>query len=391
VVGDLLRAGSGSVTLTGTSGPDILIGGSAADTLVGGGGSDTFYVNAMGDVVQETPGQGTATVYVSASSWTATSGSAITSVIAQGSANIKLIGNGSAMTLISNTGVDTLDDGGGPATLVGNGASDIFIVRNAATVVQALAGSHETVQTTLASYTLPANVANLTSIGTASFYGVGGSVAGTLTGGPGSDTLVSGSAVESLIGGALSNTFYVNNANDVITAPSSANSVEFASVSGVRAGVNVAELAFTGSGNDVGYGNSTAVLLMGNAGNDTLIGGSGNDTLDGGLGADMLTGGTGSNLFRFDGFTGGVDKISNYVSTQDHIGLSASGFGITSLSQLSFEFGTSLNPLAGHANVLYNTATGALYYDAVGGDGHIVQIATLTTHPVLSSSDFVLA
>ena len=129
---------------------------------------------------------------------------------------------------------------------------------------------------------------------------------------------------------------------------------------------------------------------MGNAGNDTLIGGSGNDTLDGGLGADMLTGGTGSNLFRFDGLAGGVDKISNYVSGQDHIGLSASGFGLSSLSQVSFEFGTSLNPVAGHANVLYNTTTGALYYDAVGGDGHMIQIATLSTHPTLSSSDFVL-
>ena len=391
VIGSLLQAGSGAVTLTGTTGSDILLGGSSADTLVGGGGADTVYVNNASDVVQETPGQGTATVYVSASSWTATSGSAIASVIAQGSANIKLIGNGSAMTLISNTGVDTLDDGGGPATLVGNGASDIFIVRNAATVVQALAGSHETVQTTLASYTLPANVANLTSIGTASFYGVGGSVAGTLTGGPGSDTLVSGSAAENLIGGASSNTFYVNNANDVITAPSTAHSVEFAAVSGVRVGVNVAELAFTGSGNDVGYGNSTAVLLMGNAGNDPLIGGSGNDTFDGGVGGATLTGGTGTNLFRFDTITSGADKISNYVSTQDHIGLSASGFGLSSLSQVSFEFGTSLNPVAGHANVLYNATTGALYYDAVGGDGHIVQIATLTTHPTLSSSDFVLS
>ena len=391
VVGDLLQAGSGAVKLTGTSGSDILIGGSSADTLVGGGGADTFYVNNAGDVVQETPGQGTATVYVSSSSWTATSGSAITEMLAQGTSNIKLVGNGQAMTLVSNTGVDTLDDAGGAATLVGNGAVDSFIVRNAGTMVQALAGSHDTVQTTLSSYTLTANVANLTYIGTGSFYGVGGSVGGTLTGGPGPDTLVSGSGVENLVGGASSNTFYVNNANDVITAPSGSSSVEFSSVSGVRVGVNVSELAFTGTGNDAGYGNSTAVVLQGNSGADTLVGGSGNDTLDGGLGSATLTGGTGTNLFRFDGLTGGVDKISNYVSSQDHIGLSASGFGLTSLSQVSFEFGTSLTPVAGHANVLYNTTTGALYYDAVGGDGHIIQIATLTTHPTLSSSDFVLS
>jgi Ca2+-binding RTX toxin-like protein len=344
----------------------------------------------MGDVVQETPGLGTATVYVSASSWTATIGSAIASVIAEGSANIKLIGNGSAMTLISNTGVDTLDDGGGAATLVGAGAVDNFIVRNAATVVQALAGSYDTVQTALSSYTLTANVANLTYIGTGSFYGVGGSVQGFLTGGPGPDTLVSGSAMEHLVGGASSNTFYINNATDVVVAPTGSASVEFASVSGVRAAANVSELAFTGSGNEVGYGGSTSVLLMGNAGNDTLVGGSGNDTFDGGIGNATLIGGTGNNLFRFDAFGVGVDKISNYVSGQDHIGLSGAGFGLSSLSQLSFEFGGVLNPVAGHANVLYNTTTGALYYDAVGGDGHMIQIATLSTHPTLSSSDFVL-
>ena len=52
-----------------------------------------------------------------------------------------------------------------------------------------------------------------------------------------------------------------------------------------------------------------------------------------------------------------------------------------------------IGTVAADANdyLVYNQATGALFYDADGnGAGAAVQIALLGTHPVLTNADFVV-
>ena len=57
-----LRGFEGNDILSGGAGNDILDGGINDDTMTGGIGDDTYYVNSVGDVVNELAGEGTDTL-----------------------------------------------------------------------------------------------------------------------------------------------------------------------------------------------------------------------------------------------------------------------------------------------------------------------------------------
>jgi serralysin len=86
----------------------------------------------------------------------------------------------------------------------------------------------DTVLTTLNSYTLPANVENLSFIGSGDFIGTGNGLANTMTGGAGNDTLAGQGGADRLNGGAGNDTlsggagadtfvFQANFGKDVVT------------------------------------------------------------------------------------------------------------------------------------------------------------------------------
>ena len=94
------------------------------------------------------------------------------------------------------------------------------------------------------------------------------------------------------------------------------------------------------AGNDVLYGEAGNDVLYGEAGNDVLYGGLGADTLIGGAGNDILVGGAGADKFRFNFLSEKVDIIQDFFWTDgDKIEVSASGFGATSLSQITYNAG----------------------------------------------------
>ena len=139
--------------------------------------------------------------------------------------------------------------------------------------------------------------------------------------------------------------------------------------------------------------------LMGHGGNDVLNGGAGNDVLAGGIGNDTLTGGEGRDKFLFESELGSsnIDTITDFTPGSDQIVLENYIFkGFAQTGQLSASsFVANSNPVATttNATILYNTTTGALYYDADGtGATGPVQFAVLgtTTHPTLSVADFVI-
>ena len=85
-----------------------------------------------------------------------------------------------------------------------------------------------------------------------------------------------------------------------------------AKASGTETGVDLIagfEVAFTGSGNDVVFGNNDANFLSSFGGDDHLFGGAGNDYLAGGIGADFLVGGSG-----LDYLDAGIDSDLDTIS-----------------------------------------------------------------------------
>jgi Ca2+-binding RTX toxin-like protein len=150
---------------------------------------------------------------------------------------------------------------------------------------------------------------------------------------------------------------------------------------------------------DLIVGTAGANTLTGNGGVDFMFGGAGADTLNGGAGNDTLSGGIGNDVFVFNSATANnLDTILDFTTGADKIQLSKSIFanlGATgNLTENSFwSAAGAVKGNDANDRVVYNTTTGALYYDADGsGSGAYVQIALLGTssHPAMAFTDFVV-
>jgi len=225
---DFVLAISGPLpkTLVGTAGNDVLIGGRGHDTLSGLAGNDQ---------------------------------------------------------LQGGTGNDLLDGGPGIDTMVGGTGNDVYVVNVAGDVVTELANEGtDTVQSSI-TYTLGANVENLTLTGTTVINGTGNALDNTLTG---------NSGINVLTGGAGNDTYVVGAGDSVIENFNGGTDTILSAVTWTLAG-NVEHLTLTGSANVNGMGNVLNNTLTGSSGNNALDGGAGNDLLDGGAGNDSLLGGSG--------------------------------------------------------------------------------------------------
>jgi Ca2+-binding RTX toxin-like protein len=144
-------------------------------------------------------------------------------------------------------------------------------------------------------------------------------------------------------------------------------------------------------------GNELANRLDGVGGKDTLAGGAGNDTLVGGAGNDILTGGAGNDLFRFDAPLSGttnVDRLADFSAVADTIQLENAVFkALTATGTLAagaFVLGTQAADASDR--IVYNGATGSLYYDS-DGSGAAAQILFATVVPgvAVTIADFVIS
>lgn len=156
------------------------------------------------------------------------------------------------------------------------------------------------------------------------------------------------------------------------------------------------------AGNDIISGLGGSDTLNGSSGNDSINGGSGNDTLIGGTGKDALTGGSGTDYFVFNATLNAntnVDTLKDFVHLTDKIQLDDDIFtrmGITgtnggvAITSAKFYAGTAAHDATDR--IIYNKATGALYYDADGNgttyDAVKFAVVGTTTHPTLTYSDF---
>ncbi len=185
---NVLTGNSAANTLTGGAGNDTLDGGLGSDTLRGGTGNDTYVVNTTGDLVTEYANEGTDRVQSSVT-WalgtnlehlTLTGTSAINGT-GNASDNV-LVGNSAANILTGGAGQDTLDGGLGNDTLRGGTGNDTYVVNTTGDSVTEYANEGTDLVQSSVTWTLGANLENLTLSGTSVINGTGNGSTNTLAG-----------------------------------------------------------------------------------------------------------------------------------------------------------------------------------------------------------------
>lgn len=355
---DTMNGSGGNDRLLGEAGNDTLYGGAGTDKLEGGIGDDTYTIDDALDLVIENANEGNDLVNASISytltdnveRLTLTGTSAINGT---GNAldNI-LTGNSAANVLTGGAGNDTLDGGAGNDTLVGGVGDDTYVVDATGDVVTEAANEGiDTVKSSV-TYTLGANVENLTLTGTTAINGtgnaldnvlIGNSKNNTLTGGAGNDTLDGGAGTDTMVGGLGDDTYVVDATTDVVTEAANEGIDTVKSGVTYTLGNNVENLTLTGTSAINGTGNTLDNVLTGNSGNNSLTGNAGNDTLDGGAGTDTLTGGTGNDTYLM-GRGYGADSVVENDATAGNFDVASFLSGIA-YDQLWFERPSSTNDL----------------------------------------------
>jgi len=350
---DTLYGGAGNDQMDGGAGNDVLDGGAGGDTLYGGAGNDTYVVDNADDRAFENAGDGDlGGIDRVNASITYTLGDYIENLALQGKAAIDGTGNELNNWMFGNTAVNVLSGAGGDDLIYGGAGND------------------------------------------------------TIFGGDGADTLAGDAGNDSLSGGWGDDTYVVDSLKDVVSEGFGQGTDRVNASISYTLAENVEKLWLLGTDNINGSGNGLNNALHGNDGNnvlsallgdDTLYGGGGNDTLDGGAGNDILTGGMGADNFVF-ATNGGVDHITDFKTGVDHIQIAASLVsllgGAGALTRDAFWASTTGQAHDANDRLIYNTKTGALYYDKDGdGTQAAVQIAVLDQLPgsgaTLTYADFI--
>ena len=282
-----------------------------------------------------------------------------------GAGNDTLGGDAGNDSLIGGLGDDSMDGGAGNDTYSVDSAADAVNE-----VVAGAAGGNDSVISSAATFTLGANIENLTlAAGAGNNNGTGNALANVLTGntgnnqlagndgndklagsdgndtlsggsgndtldgGAGNDSLDGGTGNDSMAGGADNDTYVVDSTGDKVTetltqvAGGGIDTVD--STVTYTLGNNLENLTLLdsvipidGTGNALDNeidGNGKNNKLSGLAGSDTLNGGDGADTLDGGVGKDVMSGGAGNDTYVLDiavgndtvseGAAGGTDTV----------------------------------------------------------------------------------
>jgi Ca2+-binding RTX toxin-like protein len=298
------------------------------------------------------------------------------SLLIGNAANNTLIGTAFSDELRGLGGNDILNGTAGADLMIGGTGNDTYFVDNPGDVVTEAAGEGtDTIQTSLAAYTLAADFENLVFIGAGSFTGTGNASTNAITGGAGSDTLsgldgndsLNGAAgVDNLVGGLGNDTYFVDNVGDAITElAGEGTDTARATSAAYTLGANVENLVFTGVGNFAGTGNELANGITGGAGSDTLTGLGGNDSLNGAAGADNLIGGLGNDTYFVDNVGDAITELAGEGTDTARATSAAYTLG-ANVENLVF---TGAGNFAGTGNELANGITGGTGNDTLSGLG----------------------
>jgi Ca2+-binding RTX toxin-like protein len=329
---DLINGGRGDDSLLGGDGNDVLKGGGGADFLDGGAGIDTanYSDSEYGMVVSLLAGTATAipnTTYFARRGWN------------------------------ENDTLNSIEN------VTGSEHEDSLYGDNARNVLRGLGDDD-------------------------SLKGFGGN--DTLEGGVGNDNLDGGEGADGMVGGSGNDTYAVDNWFDTVTESGGygmdvvRTSVSYHLTAG--SDIEVLEAASPGA--------TTALALTGNASGNVITANAGDNVINGGDGDDELTGLGGQDAFLFNTALNedyNVDVITDFNVADDTIRLDdaifSANLGLGNISSGELVIG----PAALDANdrIIYDSNTGALYYDSDGvGGTAAIQFAELSPGLALTYLDF---
>jgi trimeric autotransporter adhesin len=280
------------------SGNDLynkLDGGIGADIMFGGLGEDDYYVDNVGDVVNETGFNSIDTVYSTVSF---TLGALVEILALQGAASINGTGNGLDNGIYGNegnnvirglSGNDGLSSGfGGIDLLYGGEGDDTYLIMvPGARAIEGASQGTDAVYSWLPSYVLPLNIENLDlyyAIGASN--GTGNALSNELRGNDSANILDGKAGQDTMFGLFGADTFFVDNPGDVVVEDGPDIDTVKSTISYVLQD-KLENLVLLGTAGIGGAGNALVNAITGNAAANALDGGAGADTLTGGLGNDL--------------------------------------------------------------------------------------------------------
>ena len=220
-VDDSLTGNFRNNVLNGANGNDTLDGKSGADIMIGGLNDDTFVVNSVGDVVIEYRNEGTDKVN---SSVTYTLPLDVENLTLTGVQAINGTGNDQTNNLVGNSAINQLNGGGGHDTLDGKAGADIMIgglgydsytVDNVNDIITENPNEGTDKINSNVTFTLSANVENLTLTGALAIDGTGNSLANYLLGNSNANRLNGGAGGDILNGGIGTNILTGGTGDDI--------------------------------------------------------------------------------------------------------------------------------------------------------------------------------
>ncbi|WP_051960051.1 peroxidase family protein [Devosia riboflavina] len=351
---DIIDGGAGNDTLTGGAGSDTIIGGLGTDTAVFAGAASAYdyAVNAAGQLVvthRNGGADGTDTLTgienlsLGGTTYAIVTGTNVDDPALNGPSgannsqlvlgldgNDTLNGGAGNDILLGGAGNDIHNGGTGNDVMGGGGGNDTYIVDSAGDIVDEAANAGIDQVNSSMSFTLGANVENLTLTGTNN--GVNGT------------------------GNALDNTINGSDGENQL---------------------------FGGGGNDVINGGAGNDLLDGGTGNDTLNGGTGNDSIIGGEGNDTITVSDGNDTLRYTANGFGADIVNGFdadaAGGQDLIDLTGMG-----ISAANFATRVAISDVTDPSGALITIDGG------IAGAGGTIRLNGVTSAS-LTQADFVLA
>ncbi len=315
-----------------------------------------------------------------------------------------LTGTAQDNILFGLDGNDTLIGGSTADTMYGGKGNDTYIVNNVNDVIVENPGEGTDSVFSSVSYTLPANVENITLTGHHNINATGNTESNIITGNSGNNILNDGGAggADTLIGGGGNDTFIVNNSGDkIIEAPHSGFEKVLSSVS-YTLPANVQELQLTGTANINATGNGQGSILIGNSGDNILNDGGPlktshgrDDCGDEGTGRNIMIGGAGNDTYIVNNKNdiiiekknGGTDTVISSVSWK--LGQNLENLTLSGTANINATGNNENNVIIGNSgNNIINGGGGNNTLTGGGGADTFVMQASEAYHGIDTITDF---